>query len=102
MEVAHVKGDKCVFFLFWDCLEPFYGVVVAFPQVHLGCLDDFFVYAVEDAFANDTNFRFAWIMDFSIIYIFQTRNPPPAEKSCRLYFAVTFHLTANLFCCATS
>ena len=61
IEVAHVKGDKCVFFLFWDCLEPFYGVVSAFPQVHLGCLDDFFVYAVEDVFADDTNFRFAWI-----------------------------------------
>ena len=48
-------------FLFWDCLEPFYGVVSAFPQVHLGCLDDFFVYAVEDVFDDHTNFIFPWI-----------------------------------------
>ena len=36
-------------------------LLVLFPQVHLSCLDDFFVYAVEDVFADDTNFRFAWI-----------------------------------------
>ena len=58
---AHVKGDKCVLFLFWDFLEPFYSVVSTFPQVHLGCLNDFFVYAVKDVFADDGNFRFAWI-----------------------------------------
>ena len=61
IEVAHVKGDECVLFLFWDCFEPFYGVTCAFPQVHLCRLDDFFVYAVEDVFADDANFRFAWI-----------------------------------------
>ena len=48
-------------FLFWDCLEPFYGVVSTFPKVHLDYLNDFFVYAVEDVFAYDANFRFAWI-----------------------------------------
>ena len=41
-------------FLFWDCFEPFYGVVSAFPQVHFSCLNDFFVYAVEDVFATGT------------------------------------------------
>ena len=55
------KVINACFFLFWDCLEPFYSVVSAFPQVHLGCLDDFFVYAVQDVFADDANFRFAWI-----------------------------------------
>ena len=55
---SKVINDGCV--LFWDCLEPFYGVVRAFPQVHLSCLDDFFVYAVQDVFADDTNFKFAW------------------------------------------
>ena len=62
-----------MFFLFWDCLEPFYGVVSAFPQVHFGCLDDFFVYAVEDAFADNTNFRFAWINESAgrvVIYMY--------------------------------
>ena len=73
-----------MFFLFWDCLEPFYGVVSAFPQVHLGCLDDFFFYGVEDVFADDTNFRFAWIMDFSIIYIFQTRHLRKSRADCIL------------------
>ena len=43
------------------CREPFNGVVSAFPQVHLGYLNDLFVYAVEDVFADDANFRFAWI-----------------------------------------
>ena len=57
----HVKGDKCVLFLFWDYLEPLYCVASAFPQVYLGCMNDFFVYAVEDIFADDANFGFAWI-----------------------------------------
>ena len=48
-------------FLFWDCLEQFYGVVGAFPQVHFGCMNDLFVYVVKDAFADDANFVFAWI-----------------------------------------
>ena len=38
----------------------FCGVVSTFPQVYFGCLNDF-VYAVEDIFADDANFRFAWI-----------------------------------------
>ena len=38
-------------------------LLVLFPQVHLSCLDDFFVFAVEDVFADDTNFRFAWISE---------------------------------------
>jgi len=50
-----------VLFLFWDCLEPFYSVVSTFPQVHLGFLNYFFVYVVEDVFGDDANFRFAWI-----------------------------------------
>ena len=31
----------------------FYGVVSAFPQVHRGYLNDLFVYAVGDVFADD-------------------------------------------------
>ena len=48
-------------FLFWNCREPFYGVVTTFPQVHLSCLNDFFVYAVENVSVDDANFRFASI-----------------------------------------
>jgi len=50
-----------VFILFWNCFEPFNGVVSFFPQIYFSRLDNFFVYAVEDVFANDANFRFAWI-----------------------------------------
>ena len=58
---SHVKGDKYVPFLLWDYLEPFYGLVSAFPQIHFGHFNDFFVYAVKDVFAVDANFRSAWI-----------------------------------------
>ena len=55
-------------FLFWDCLEPFYGVVSAFPQVHFGRMDDLFLYAVKDFFADDANFGFAWIDESDAVY----------------------------------
>ena len=61
IEIAHVKGDKCVFILFLNCFKPFYGVVSTFPQIHFSRLDNFFVYAIEDVFTDDANFRFAWI-----------------------------------------
>ena len=51
-------------FLFWDCLEPFYAVVSAFPQVYLGYLNDLFVYAVEDVFADDANFLYIYLTVF--------------------------------------
>ena len=59
--IADVKGDKCVFFLFRYIFRPFYGIFGTFPQVHFSRLCNFVVYSVEDVFADDANFGFAWI-----------------------------------------
>ena len=48
-----------MFFLFWNCFKPFYGVACTFPQVHFGLLDNFFVYAVEGFLTDDANFTLA-------------------------------------------
>ena len=67
-----------MFFLFWNCFKPFYGVACTFPQVHFGLLDNFFVYAVEGFLTDDANFRLArvnestgWVIDEIWFVIFQ-------------------------------
>ena len=50
-EIADVKGDKCVFFLFRYIFKPFYGIFGTFPQVHFSRLCSFVAYSVEDVFA---------------------------------------------------
>ena len=54
-------NDKCEFLLFRYVFKPFYGIFGIFPQVHLSRLCNFVVYSVEDVFADDANFEFAWI-----------------------------------------
>ena len=42
-----------MFFLFWNCFKPFYGLL-AFPQVDFGRLDNFFVYMVDNVLTDDS------------------------------------------------
>ena len=50
VEVAQVKGNEYMLFLFWNCREPFYGVVSTFPQVHLSCLNDVLCLCGQECF----------------------------------------------------
>ena len=73
VKIADVKGDKCVFFLFRYIFKPFYGFFGTFPQVHFSRLCDFVVYSVEDVFADDANFGFAWINESAGRVIYEIR-----------------------------
>ena len=62
-----------MFFPFRYIFKPFHGIFGTFPQVHFSRLCDFVVYSVEDVFADDANFGFAWINESAGRVIYEIR-----------------------------
>ena len=60
-------------FVFRYIFKPFYGIFGTFPQVHFSHLCNFMVYSVEDVFADDANFDFAWINESAGWVIYEIR-----------------------------